>query len=49
MRTLTRLFTILLALAAVAATAFAQSDPASLPAKDQHEGLLVAADPYVDA
>lgn len=27
----------------------AQSDPASLPAHDRHEGLLLAADPYQDA
>jgi hypothetical protein len=27
----------------------AQTDPASLPARDRHEGLLVAADPYTDA
>jgi len=27
----------------------AQVDPASLPARDAHEGLLVAADPYQDA
>jgi len=26
----------------------AQSDPASLPARDTHEGLLIAADPYTD-
>lgn len=26
-----------------------QQDPASLPARDSHEGLLVAADPYQDA
>jgi hypothetical protein len=37
-----------LALAAFA-TAFSQRDPTSLPAKDAHEGLLVAADPIVDA
>lgn len=49
MRTLTRFLTTLLMLTALAASGFAQSDPASLPAKDQHEGLLVAADPYVDA
>lgn len=48
-RTLTRLFTTVLILAALTATGFAQSDPASLPAKDAHEGLLVAADPHVDA
>ena len=29
--------------------ALAQTDPASLPARDAHEGLLVAADPYTDA
>jgi hypothetical protein len=33
----------------VAPLARAQSDPASLPARDMHEGLLVAADPYTDA
>lgn len=49
MQTLTRLSTLLLAVTALAAGAFAQTDPASLPAKDQHEGLLVAADPHVDA
>jgi hypothetical protein len=27
----------------------AQGDPASLPARDEHEGLLVAADPYTDS
>jgi hypothetical protein len=27
----------------------AQTNPASLPAHDRHEGLLVAADPYTDA
>jgi hypothetical protein len=32
-----------------AALASAQSDPASLPARDEHEGLLVAADPCTDA
>src|SRR5713101_6299554 len=26
-----------------------QQDPASLPARDSHEGLLIAADPYQDA
>lgn len=36
-------------LSALASSGDAQSDPASLPAKDQHEGLLVAADPHVDA
>ncbi len=29
--------------------ALAQADPASLPARDQHNGLLVAAEPYQDA
>lgn len=28
---------------------WAQVDPASLPARDAHEGLLIAADPYQDA
>ena len=32
----------------VPVVAAAQSDPASLPARDEHEGLLVAADPCVD-
>lgn len=30
-------------------TTFAQADPSSLPARDSHEGLLVAADPWADA
>ncbi len=33
----------------VAITVSAQVDPASLPARDVHQGLLVAADPYTDA
>ena len=37
----------LLLLAAVSVRA--QMDPASLPARDAHEGLLIAADPYADA
>lgn len=32
-----------------AAPVWAQMDPASLPARDAHEGLLIAADPYQDA
>lgn len=32
-----------------ASQALAQVDPASLPAHDSHQGLLVAADPYRDA
>ncbi len=32
-----------------AGAVFAQVDPASLPARDAHEGLLIAADPYLDA
>lgn len=39
---------ILLMLAAVGAAA-QQTDPATLPARDAHEGLLIAADPYDDA
>jgi hypothetical protein len=34
---------------ALAGTAFAQADPATLPARDRHEGMLVAADPCNDA
>jgi hypothetical protein len=34
---------------AACATARAQTDPASLPAHDSHQALLVAADPYVPA
>ena len=49
MPTLARILIVCLALAVTTANGFAQSDPASLPAKDQHEGLLVAADPCVDA
>ncbi len=37
----------LMFLAAIPATP--QSDPASLPARDAHEGLLITADPYTDA
>ncbi len=33
----------------IPASAGAQADPASLPAHDRHEGLLVAADPYADS
>ncbi len=29
--------------------AWEQSDPSTLPARDAHEGLLIAADPYTDA
>lgn len=36
-------------LLALAGTAFAQADPATLPAHDRHEGMLVAADPCSDA
>jgi hypothetical protein len=36
-------------LLAVAGTALAQADPATLPAHDRHEGMLVAADPCNDA
>lgn len=36
-------------LLAFAGTAFAQTDPAALPAHDRHEGMLVAADPCNDA
>ncbi len=32
-----------------AGAACAQLDPASLPARDAHEGLLIAADPFLDA
>lgn len=32
-----------------ATAALAQADPASLPARDAHDGLLIAADPYLDA
>jgi hypothetical protein len=39
--------TCLLPAAALAANA--QTDPASLPAHDSHQGLLVAVDPYVSA
>ena len=34
---------------ALVGSAFAQTDPATLPAHDRHEGLLVAADPCNDA
>lgn len=33
----------------LAASVQPQMDPASLPARDAHEGLLIAADPYADA
>ena len=33
----------------VALPAGAQSDPSSLPARDAHDGLTIAADPYADA
>jgi hypothetical protein len=40
-----------LSLGSLAASPFlrAQSDPASLPAHDAHQGLIVSADPYVSA
>ncbi len=38
-----------LGLTASSPPARAQADPASLPARDSHQGLLVAADPYVAA
>lgn len=41
-------FAILLLLAATGAAA-QQTDPATLPARDAHDGLLIAADPYDDA
>ena len=41
------LFAALLVL--VVPRAVGQKDPASLPARDSHDGLLVAADPWVDA
>lgn len=39
----------ILFLAGSVSAALAQVGPASLPARDAHEGLLVAADPYQDA
>lgn len=39
---------ILMTLSVTGATA-QQTDPATLPARDAHEGLLIAADPYDDA
>src|SRR2546425_12774334 len=41
------LFAALLVL--VVPRAVGQKNPASLPARDSHDGLLVAADPWVDA
>jgi hypothetical protein len=38
-----------LALLAGGHAAHAQTDPASLPARDEHQGLLVTVDPYVSA
>jgi hypothetical protein len=45
----TRSAIALLLCCAAATLAFAQKDPASLPARDLHEGLLVAANPLQDA
>ncbi len=44
-----RTFLIGGALLLIPASAWAQADPASLPAHDRHEGLLIAADPYADS
>ena len=43
-----RQFAFVLLLFTVTGVVRAQSDPATLPARDHHEGLLIAADPYVD-
>src|ERR1700737_2955310 len=40
---------LIAALLVIPWSACAQADPSSLPAHDRHGGLLVAADPYVDA
>lgn len=48
-RTLLMLAGVVMSLALCVTRASAQSDPASLPARDAHEGVLVAADPYVEA
>ncbi len=42
-------FALTIFLCLAASPACPQSDPTSLPARDSHEGLLVAADPYQDA
>jgi hypothetical protein len=55
-----RIYLLFFCFALCAASAFAQSrssgpvrtappDPASLPARDSHQGLVIAADPYVSA
>jgi hypothetical protein len=48
MRTFTLALLSLTGALALVPRALAQSDPASLPARDQHEGLLMAADPVTD-
>ena len=50
MKTALRLLILLVVFAAVAWPLAAQeADPASFPARDEHQGVLIAADPYTDA
>jgi hypothetical protein len=46
---LARIGLLIFALGFVTAGAMAQTDPASLPAHDSHQGLLIAANPYISA
>lgn len=46
---LARIGLLICALGFVTAGAMAQTDPASLPARDSHQGLLIAANPYISA
>jgi hypothetical protein len=46
---LARIGLLICALAFLATGALAQTDPASLPARDAHQGLLIAANPYISA
>ena len=46
---LARIGLLIFALGFVTAGAIAQMDPASLPAHDSHQGLLIAANPYISA
>jgi hypothetical protein len=46
---LARIGLLICALGFVTAGVIAQTDPASLPAHDSHQGLLIAANPYISA
>jgi hypothetical protein len=46
---LARIGLLICALGIVTAGAIAQTDPSSLPAHDSHQGLLIAANPYISA